>query len=406
MEYQGIVMIVVRGTSGAGKSTIAGKFCEKFKGFRIVQAVTTRERRDDDQVSMYEHVSKKDFVTLDKGGELLVRTKYRGEDYGITHQALKSVLDDGKVPILVLTPESAKTLHERGGEGEALNFFTIFVDAPDRVLDDRLKHRGEQIDDSTQKQRAADREYAENCLYSISNSNDVSVEDTTELVYSLWKHRFEGALLHGKMIKSMIRCGMLLKEADIDKVSGASYDLSLGDQYWLDGKKKKLNNDDPFVKLKPGDYAIVSSKEIADFPRDIAGKFDLTVSLFCKGVILSNGPQVDPGFSGRLFCLLFNTSNATITLKRGKHYATLEFIKLLEPTTPYSGKYQGKGDIIDYLPIPSEPSVISKIREDVDSLKSARWWEKTLPIILSMLAIIASIIMAVILFFIKKPQSQ
>lgn len=401
MEYQGIV---ITGTSGAGKSTFARKFCEKFKGFRIVQAVTTRERRDDDQVNMYEHVSKEEFVTLDKDEKLLVKAKYRGENYGITHQALKSVLDDRKVPILVLTPVSTRTLQKRGGEGEALNFFTIFLDAPDGVLDARLQHRGEQINDSTQKQRGADREYAKDCLYAISNSIDVSVEDTAELVYSLWKHRCEGALLHGKMIQSMIKCGMLLKEAGLGKVSGASYDLSLGDQYWLDGEKKTLNGDDPFVKLKPGDYAIVSSKEIADFPRDIAGRFDLTVSLFCQGVILSNGPQVDPGFLGRLFCLLFNTSNTIITLKRGEHYATLEFIKLLEPTTPYSGKYQGKDNIIDYLPKPAEPSVISKIREDVDSLKSARWWEKTLPIILTMLAIIASIIMAVILFFIKKPQ--
>lgn len=401
MEYQGIV---ITGTSGAGKSAIAAKLCEKFKGFQIVQAVTTRKQRNDDQVGMYEHVSKNDFVTLDKGDELLVRTKYRGKNYGIAHQALKSVLDDRKVPILVLTPESARTLQKRGGEGEALFFFTIFVDAPDGVLDDRLKNRGEQINNSTEKQRAADREYARDCLYAISNSHHVSVEDTAELVYSLWKHRCEGALLPGRMIQSMIRCGMLLKEANPDKVSGASYDLSLGDQYWLDGKKRTLNSDDSFVKLKPGDYAIVSSKEMADFPRDIAGRFDLTVSLFCQGVILSNGPQVDPGFGGRLFCLLFNTSNATITLKRGEHYATLEFIKLLEPTTPYSGKYQGKDDIIDYLPKPSEPSVISKIREDVDSLKSARWWEKTLPIILTMLAIILAIVMAVILFFIQKPQ--
>ncbi len=206
-----------------------------------------------------------------------------------------------------------------------------------------------------------------------------------------------------KVIELMVKCGMLLKNADVkNKVSGASYDLSLGDQYWQDGKKRILDNTSPFIELKPGDYAIVSSKETADFPKDIAGRFDLSVSLFCQGIILSNGPQVDPGFKGRLFCLLFNTSNATIPLKRGQHYATLEFIKLLEPTIPYSGVYQGKDDIIDFLPTPSAPSIIAKMKEDIQDLKSAKWWEKNLPLILSILAVTASIVMGVILFLIDK----
>lgn len=200
-------------------------------------------------------------------------------------------------------------------------------------------------------------------------------------------------MLPKKVIELMLKCGMLLKNAEINnKVSGASYDLSLGAQYWQDGGKRILDNTNPFIKLKPGDYAIVSSKEIADFPKDIAGRFDLSVSLFCQGIILSNGPQVDPGFKGGLFCLLFNTSNAPITLKQGQHHATLEFIKLLEPTIPYSGKYQGKDDIIDYLPKPAEPSVITKIIDDIDALKSAKWWEKTLPLILSILALVATIV--------------
>ncbi len=53
----------------------------------------------------------------------------------------------------------------------------------------------------------------------------------------------------------------------------------------------------------------------------------------------------------------------------------------------------------DYLPKPAEPSVITKIKEDIDALKSAKWWEKSLPLILS-LAIVAAFVMAVI--FIEK----
>ena len=395
MEYKGII---ITGTSGAGKSTIAGRLCEKFKEFQVVQAVTTRKPREDDLSNMYQYMSKEEFDKLDKDRELLIKAKYRGEYYGITYQALNIVLDNSRVPILVLTPESTKSLEEDSKERGEFKFFIIFLDAPDDVLNSRLAERGEQINNNVEKQRREDRIYSKDCLYVISNTGDVDIEDTAQLIYSLWGYRGIGGMLPKKVIELMVKCGMLLKNAEIkNKVGGASFDLSLGDQYWQDGEKRILDNTNPFIELKPGDYAIVSSKETADFPKDIAGRFDLSVSLFCQGIILSNGPQVDPGFKGGLFCLLFNTSNATITLKQGQHYATPEFIKLLEPTIAYSGKYQGKDDIIDYLPKPAEPSVITKIIEDVDALKSAKWWEKNLPLILSSLAIVAAFVMAVIL---------
>ena len=402
MEYLGIV---ITGTSGSGKSTVARKVCEKYdEDFQVVQAVTTRAQRDDDQENVYKYISEEEFDALYQDGKLLVKAGYRGQKYGITKNAVKSVLDDKKVPILAITPKSAQVLQKQAADGQGPFLLTVFLDAPDDVLDARLHPRSEQTGEGEGNQRTEDRECKEDCLYVIYNGDDVSVDDNVELICSLWSYRRVGGLLPGRMIRSMISGGMLLRDADLDKISGASYDLLLGDQYWQEGKKRILDSDSSFVTLKPGDYAIVSSKEIADFPRDVAGKFDLTVSLFCQGIILSNGPQVDPGFSGRLFCLLFNTSNDTVNLKRGEHYATLEFVKLVEPTTPYSGKYQGKDDIIDYLPKPSKPSVIIKIKEDVESLKSAKWWEKTLPLILSIVAVIATIVMAVIFFVLQRSE--
>jgi guanylate kinase/deoxycytidine triphosphate deaminase len=400
MEYKGII---ITGTSGAGKSTIAGRLCEKFKEFQVVQAATTRKPREDDYLSMYQYMSKEEFDKIDTDKELLTKAKYRGEYYGITYQALHIVLDNSRVPILILTPESTKSLEEDSKERGKFKFFIFFFDAPDDVLKSRLVERGEKINENVEKQRREDRIYGKDCLYVISNTGDADIEDTAQLIYSLWGYRDIGGMLPKKVIELMVKSGMLLKNAEIkNNVSGASFDLSLGGQYWQDGKRRMLDNTNPFLELKPGDYAIVSSKETADFPRDIAGRFDLSVSLFCQGIILSNGPQVDPGFKGGLFCLLFNTSNATIRLKQGQHYATIEFIKLLEPTIAYSGEYQGKDNIIDYLHYLPEPSVITKIKEDIDALKSAKWWEKTIPLILSILAIVAAIVLPAILSFIKK----
>lgn len=76
MEYKGII---ITGTSGAGKSTIAGRLCEKFKEFQVVQAVTTRKPREDDLSNMYQYMSKEEFDKLDKGRKLLIKANYRGD---------------------------------------------------------------------------------------------------------------------------------------------------------------------------------------------------------------------------------------------------------------------------------------------------------------------------------------
>jgi len=43
------------------------------------------------------------------------------------------------------------------------------------------------------------------------------------------------------------------------------------------------------------------------------------------------GPQVDPGYQGKLFCPLYNLSNKTIKLRYGDTIATIDFVR----TTPY-----------------------------------------------------------------------
>ena len=111
-----------------------------------------------------------------------------------------------------------------------------------------------------------------------------------------------------------------------------------------------------------------------------------------QGIILSNGPQIDPGFKGRLYCLLFNTSSRQIQLKRGQHYATIEFIKLLEPTISYKGKHQQSNNLSEYLVQSIPSSAIGELRKDVKLLKKENWLMKYLPIIISIAALIVAIL--------------
>jgi len=393
VDYQGIVLT---GTSGAGKTSVARRLCEISKAFTLVPAVTTRSQRDDDRPGEYLHVSKDDFAGFRQEGRLLVESKYRGDCYGITIVALQEVVADNTVPLLVITPESVEKLADRDPQTphrEKTPFLTVFLDSPDDVLDERLAQREHETNADVTEQRHKDRLHRKACLYAAMN---LESDKTAELIQTIWEYRRTGGVLPKRVIQLMMDCGVLLEDAMPGSITGAAYDLSLGDEYYYGGTTHYLTDGERFVTIEPYEYAIVTSREKLNLPKDIAGRFDISVSLFCQGMIQSNGPQVDPGFRGGLFCLLFNTSNDVVQLKRGQHYATIEFNKLLEPTIGYEGKYQDKDMVMDYLPKKASRSPISELKADISGLKSERWWVKILPLVLSILALVGMIVFAVL----------
>lgn len=393
MDYQGLALT---GTSGAGKTTVARKLSETSKVFTVVPAVTTRKQREDDKPSEYSYVSKEQFRNLREQAELLIESQYEGDYYGITTRAFQDVASGEKVPLLVITPESVeKLIDEQGSKGYEgkLSFLTIFLDSPDDILNSRLVQRGQQITENVMTRRHEDRLRSKACIYVIRNTD---VDKTTELILSLWEYRGVGGVLPKRLIELMMECGALLENARPGNITGAAYDLSLGDEYYYGGETQSLTGSNQFITIEPYEYAIVTSREKANLPKDIAGRFDISVGLFCQGIILSNGPQVDPGFKGGLFCLLFNTSNDVVHLKRGQHYATIEFNKLLEPTTVYEGRYQDKDKIMDYLPKKASRSPISDLKKDISDLKTEKWWIKILPLIIAIAALVVVILFATV----------
>ncbi len=361
--------IIVTGTSCAGKSTIAQKLCSAITSngsrFEQVKAITTREKRADDL--NYEYVSDEGFHELLAGKRLLVDSVYRGKKYGIRKTEYDKVIQEKKVPILVITPDSAVELLTEFKE----KYMCFFLDAQDEVLIDRwIERSGKEPEKkakiSFREQLKADRKYQDRAHYILNNTN---VPALVSLITLLWDYQNQGGALSQGIINSMIDCGMLLRDADPEMIKGASYDLRLGDEYYYDGKIQELSDREPFLTIEPYDYAIVSCKETAWIPRDVIAKFGLSVGLFCQGIILSNGPQIDPGFRGTLFCLLFNTSNRAVHLKRGKHYATIEFNKLVGYAEPYEGKYQGKEHIIEYIPANALHGAINELKKEVEHLK-------------------------------------
>lgn len=379
--------MVITGTSGAGKTTVARKLCDVSSEFALVQAVTTREARTDDKPGEFLHVTQQEFSRLERSSGLLIQDKYRTDSYAIKRESVESILSEGRVPVLVITPHSVKNL-ETGEQSDGPRFLTVFLDAADDVLDKRLKERDTKVTAAMKDQRLADRDCEQASICSLLNDD---LNKTVALLRSYWRFRNTGGVLSKRFIQLMIECGTLVVEnAELDSIKGASYDLTLGDEHYYGGRRLTLTADEPFILVEPFEFVFVTCKQKFSLPRDVVGRFDISVGLFFQGLILSNGPQVDPGFRGGLWCLLFNTSNDTVQMKRGQHYATIEFCRLVEPTVPYSGQYQDKDQIGDYLSRKASRSPISTLQKDIADLKSEKWWIKILPLGLAAIAIIVA----------------
>lgn len=395
MEYTGIILT---GTSASGKSTIAKKLCAFNGQFQIVQAITTRQKRVDD--FNYEYISKEEFGQRRNQNEYMVESTYRNEFYAISNIHIQKIIDAGKVPILIITPQSI--MNPLRINGVIANFLSFFLDASDAILGQRLSNRGDTFNyEDIVHRNNSDRESQAYALYKIITNRQEDIEEVTNLISWLWKTKNSGGILPSQVLKLLIKyCSLVESETIyIDNVSAASFDLTLGSSYFQNGQIKELKDNEPNIVIQPGDFIVAGSQERVNMPPSIAGRFDLTVSMFCKGLILSNGPQVDPGFKGILFCLLFNTSNEKIELKKGAHYATIEFHKLIEPSqNPYIGKYQEKEKIMEYLPEIAKFSVIGQMRNDISSLKKESFWLKYLPLIVSL----ASLAMALFKGFSSK----
>ena len=146
-----------------------------------------------------------------------------------------------------------------------------------------------------------------------------------------------------------MKVGILVYDGSTINAKGASYDLAIDKEHLRSGIEVVERD---AVEIEPFDYVVVCAKESANLPRNVCGSFDLKVSMFCRGIILSNGPQVDPGYQGRLLCLLFNTSSKKYRMEAniGYQFATVQFQVLTSSTDmPYAGKYGRKKKVKDYI---------------------------------------------------------
>jgi guanylate kinase len=134
------LVVVVTGTSGAGKGTLEKILLERMpEVFELAVSATTRARRPAEQDGReYHFLSEREFDSLVEQGEFL---EYVELPWGARSGTLRSEIDriqaHGKVPLLDLETDGALRVQET-----IPGAVTIFVDAPTfEELERRLRER-------------------------------------------------------------------------------------------------------------------------------------------------------------------------------------------------------------------------------------------------------------------------
>ena len=134
------LVVVVTGTSGAGKGTLERILLERMpEVFELAVSATTRARRPGEQDGReYHFLSEREFDSLVEQGEFL---EYVELPWGARSGTLRSEIDriqgHGKVPLLDLETDGAIRVQET-----IPGTVTVFVDAPTfEELERRLRER-------------------------------------------------------------------------------------------------------------------------------------------------------------------------------------------------------------------------------------------------------------------------
>jgi deoxycytidine triphosphate deaminase len=138
-----------------------------------------------------------------------------------------------------------------------------------------------------------------------------------------------GVLLRDEILYYQRKCN-LIEPFEIENLKPAAYRLRVGDQYSVEGENKHLKQGES-LEIGPFQVAIIKTQERVNLPHFLIGRWNIDVSKAYQGLLWVGGPQVDPGYSGYLFCPIYNLSSSKVELQQGESLAVIDFVK----TTPF-----------------------------------------------------------------------
>ncbi len=160
--------------------------------------------------------------------------------------------------------------------------------------------------------------------------------------------RPEPGILVDRQIRRAIEDGLLsIDPFDPEALEPATYDLSIGDAAVVSTIPRPVDlREQPLLMIEPFASALVHTDEVLYLSTRIVGRLGPRSNLLRHGIFVSTGPQIDPGFRGRLFVNLLNVTDHPFMIRHKSRFLTVEFHALtVEPSKPYMGYYQNKTEL-------------------------------------------------------------
>ena len=176
-------LLVISGPSGSGKSTIARELLNRLDLVFSVSATTRLPRSGERHGVHYEFVSRRDFDSMVKRGELLEWAEYNNRLYGTPALPVDAAMEQGEDVLLEIEIQGARQVREKRPDAEM-----FFVTPPSlEELQRRLRRRGDTSEpDIEDRLRIAEAEMVEapELFDHIIINEDLqkAIEETIELV--------------------------------------------------------------------------------------------------------------------------------------------------------------------------------------------------------------------------------
>lgn len=157
----------------------------------------------------------------------------------------------------------------------------------------------------------------------------------------------------------------IVDDPEPDSIRSASYDLRVGPEYYLANYDNRRG---PFSRVFPtpigsldggthkvleigaNEVVLLVAHERVHMPDDLVGHLSLKLDLLLQGLIMSSQSQVDAGYHGPIYALLYNLSDGPVTIRYLDRFLRLEFALLDAKTEkPYDGQFKPTftlGDVI------------------------------------------------------------
>ena len=151
-------------------------------------------------------------------------------------------------------------------------------------------------------------------------------------------------VLTDRQIKEAVQRGdIVIEPFEMSQVQPASYDFRVGAEAATTKSRGKIDvqSGNGFT-IHPGEFAFVTVREMIGLSPRYAARFGLRSRFARLGLIATTGPQIDPGFKGRLILGVTNLTAKPIDIEYNADFVSVEFHELSEDVEcPYNGVYQG-----------------------------------------------------------------